>query len=81
MAVGGEEAEEKTDLSGAETLQPLKRELTDKLMKELYGSDLEWIADGRLVGMEQRESGDVPDFTMSNQRGYHWPPPDAVRAE
>ena len=50
--------------------------LEKKLMDNLYGDDLRWIRNGRLVGFEAPEKlTPKPDFGLYNQRGYHWPQP------
>lgn len=55
----------------AEILEKLKT----FLIKELYGEDLKWIKDGKLMGIKPGEPIKEADFGLINQRGYHWPPP------
>lgn len=66
--------QETTDLAGdphhAQTLEAL----TVRLIGELYGSDLAWIREGRLVGLPNREAGPRLNRDLSSQRGHHWPP-------
>jgi len=51
-------------------------ELEDILVSELYGNDLEWIKDGRLIGYKAPDTYNPKiDFGLYNQRGYHWPAP------
>lgn len=48
--------------------------LTAQLIAELYGSDLDWIRDGRLVGLPDRPVEPRRNRDLSSQRGHHWPP-------
>lgn len=45
------------------------------LMGEMYGSDLEWISDGTLVGVEPPDELPPLDRGLHGVRGIHWPPP------
>ena len=49
--------------------------LSEKLIDELYGGDLAWIADGKLVGLPERETVLGERRQWFSQRGNHWPPP------
>ncbi len=63
------------DLSSDPSLLPVLEELKGELARNLYGSDLSWISDGRFKGFAPPERSSSPDFGLYNQRGYHWPPP------
>ncbi len=47
------------------------------MKNEMYGSDLEWIQNEKLVGIKPHKTDSLPDFGLYNQRGYHWPTPVA----
>ena len=49
-------------------------ELTDLLVGRLYGSDLEWVKDGKLVGLLEVEGPSRPpaDRGLNNQRGWRF---------
>jgi arylsulfatase A-like enzyme len=67
--------QEMSDLIDAEDHQSVRLRLTKQLQSELYGSDLDWIRDGQLVGLPNQANEEVPDRTLSLQRGRHWPVP------
>ena len=67
--------QEMNDLSEAEAYAPLRQRLTALLRDELYGSDEEWLHDGELVGLPERECQPVENRELSGQRGLHWPLP------
>ncbi|MXX25182.1 MAG: sulfatase-like hydrolase/transferase, partial [Caldilineaceae bacterium SB0668_bin_21] len=67
--------QEMTDLSGSESHAALLQSLTALLVDELYGNDEEWLHDGQLVGLPQKEWQPVKNRELSGQRGLHWPPP------
>ena len=67
--------EELVDLAGDPQLQSVREQLTQRLLGELYGSDLDWIRDGELVGLDQPAHQPQPNRELSIQRGLHWPPP------
>ena len=64
-----------TDLSGRPEHEALLEELTQLLAGQLYGGDEEWVRDGKLVGLPNREFRPGPNRGLSSQRGHHWPPP------
>jgi hypothetical protein len=64
-----------TDLSGSPEHEALLEELTRLLIGQLYGGDEEWVRDGKLVGLPNREFRPGPNRGLSSQRGHHWPPP------
>jgi arylsulfatase A-like enzyme len=45
--------------------------LTELLVSELYGSDLEWVQDGQLVGCTAEEPGPLP-HRLAGQRGWRY---------
>ena len=67
--------QEMTDLSGSESHATLLQSLTALLVDELYGNDEEWLQEGQLVGLPQKEWQPVKNRELSGQRGLHWPPP------
>jgi arylsulfatase len=73
-----EDPAEMRDLSASPAHRDLRERLTERLTAELYGSDLEWVRDGALVGLPDREVSPVPPPGLAGQRGSHWPPPPAT---
>ena len=63
------------DISDSPTHQTVRAKLEGWLLESLYGSDLEWVKDGRLVGRPHRDCPPLPNRGLSLQRGIHWPPP------
>ncbi len=66
---------EKVNLIKDETVKKRADKLIENLKDELYGSDLQWIQDGKLIGIRACKVENLPDFGLYNQRGYHWPAP------
>ena len=60
--------------------QTLKR-LTTALIEQLNGSDLQWLRNGELTGIEEPQYVFRPTPGLFGQRGSHWPPPPASGAE
>jgi len=60
------------DLSDDPAAAPVRDRLTALLVEHLYGSDLEWLRDGKLVGLPDREWKPEPNRTLSGQRGWHF---------
>lgn len=48
------------------------------LVEELYGSDLDWIRDGELIGRPGRPYRWMPHRSLNSQRGDTWPPSPTV---
>jgi arylsulfatase A-like enzyme len=69
---------EMTDLARDPKCAKTLAELTGVLMSELYGSDLDWIADGKLTGKPDRPYHWAPHRSLNSQRGDGWPPSPAV---
>lgn len=53
----------------------IRRDLTDGLIAELYGSDLEYLRDGKLVGFSAATKMSTHDRDLYLQRGLQYPPP------
>lgn len=51
------------------------RQLSDRLIGELYNGDEAWVSNGQLVGIDEPEAKPQPNRNLSGQRGSHWPPP------
>ena len=66
---------ELTDLSDAPEADDVRRRMETLLAKQLYGSDLEWVRDGELVGVPDRTYRPGGNKDLGSQRGGHWPPP------
>jgi hypothetical protein len=65
---------ELNDLSAEPGRQALRRKLETALVAQLYGDDLAWVQDGRLVGMTAPELEMKRNRDLSGQRGLHFPP-------
>lgn len=63
---------ETRDLADDPAHAKVRQRLTQTLISELYGSDLEWVKDGRLVGMERPPVEPVDLRGLSNQRGLRF---------
>jgi arylsulfatase A-like enzyme len=63
------------DLSADESHASLRQQMVALLVAELYGNDQEWLQDGELVGLPDKEWQPVENRELSGQRGLHWPPP------
>ena len=66
--------QELTDLISQPDVIEVQQRLTGLLITECYGSDLELIQDGNLVGLAAPPS-EPPERGLSLQRGSHWPVP------
>ena len=71
----GADPREQTDLSDSTEHAGIRERLTGLLVDELYGDDLGWLAERRLVGLPEDSATGSPDRTLSLQRGRHWPVP------
>ena len=60
------------DLAGQAQCAQVQRDLTQLLVGELYGADLEWVRDGELAGLPDVEYVPVGDRTFRNQRGLRF---------
>lgn len=70
-----QDPEERTDLSKSSDHTRIRERLTEQLMGELYGDDEQWIQDGQLVGLPDKEYTRGPNRGLSGQRGTHNPMP------
>jgi arylsulfatase A-like enzyme len=76
-----EDSSEAVDLSESAEHVEICESLTQALIGELYGSDLDWLKDGELVGLPDEPCEPGPNRGLSIQRGVHWPPPPVVPPE
>jgi len=53
----------------------VRQRLETVLIEQLYGHDLEWVKNGKLVGMEAPVFRVEPNRAFSAQRGLHYPSP------
>lgn len=60
---------------GEEIYAEVEEKMASYLIENLYGEDLTWLKDGKLVGFEAPEFKSSPQYSLYNQRGYHWPAP------
>ena len=67
--------EEMRDLANEPAHAETLSRLTNLLIGELYGSDLAWLEDGKLIGRPNLAYEPRPNRSLSSQRGVHWPPP------
>lgn len=68
-----EDPRELNDLSDSPRHADILDRLTELLIRELYGNDLKWIEDGKLVGLPDGEYRPSANRNLSGQRGIHWP--------
>ena len=63
------------DLSDSLEHAETRQRLESLLMSQLYGVDLEWVEDGRLIGFDPPElPTSLDNRGLSGQRGAHYPP-------
>ena len=62
------------DLAHADTLSRLH----DLLIAQMYGVDLEWIHEDKLIGKPNRAYAWAPHRSLNSQRGDGWPPSPKV---
>lgn len=70
--------QELTELSGQAAHAATLERLTGLLVEQLYGEDLGWLKDGRLVGMPNKSFKLAPHRNLNSQRGDGWPPSPPV---
>ena len=63
---------EQCNLAGDPSLREVQDRLVGLLMGHLYGSDLEWVREGRLVGLTEREYVPTANRGLSGQRGWRF---------
>lgn len=66
---------ETRDLSDAAECADVRQRLTQALIAELYGADLDWVADGTLIGFDAPALPRAQNRDLSGQRGLHFPEP------
>jgi arylsulfatase len=69
-----EDPEECYDLVDLVEHDALLQELTAALVDQLYGSDMEWLQNGVLVGLPSEPFVAGANRGLTGQRGGHWPP-------
>lgn len=70
-----DDPEELVDLHSSQKHLSDRERLEAMLVGELYGGDLEFIQDGKLVGVADEVYEAGPNRGLTTQRGGHWPPP------
>ncbi|MBU3650708.1 MAG: arylsulfatase [Limnohabitans sp.] len=70
-----EDPKECHDLAAAPAHAAVRERLEAALIAQLYGSDLEWVQQGRLRGYPSDGTRISPDRQLSGQRGVHYPQP------
>jgi arylsulfatase len=63
------------NIAELEEFSRIRARLTDFLISNLYKGDEKWAVNGVLTGLPNKEAVFAPDFNLSGQRGYHFPPP------
>lgn len=66
-----EDPRELHDLADVPEHAPVRERLTGLLQEQLYGSDTEWLSDGKLVGLPDQAYVPRADRGLANQRGLH----------
>lgn len=73
-----EDAHEMIDLARDPDYTATLDRLLDTLVSEMYGVDLDWFDDGKLVGKPDRQYSWAPHRSLNSQRGDGWPPSPKV---
>ena len=60
------------NLAEEASLRRIRIELEKELIEHAYGSDLQWITDGELVGLDEKEYVFQPDRGLRGQRGWRF---------
>ena len=60
------------DLSDSAEHTETRHRLTEVLVENLYGPDLEWVRRGKLVGLPDAQPGGRPDRSFGSQRGLRF---------
>jgi arylsulfatase len=68
----GNDRDELLDVSEELAYVEARQRLTEFLVDKLYGTDLEWLDGGRLVGTPESSDAPTPDRGLANQRGYRF---------
>jgi hypothetical protein len=75
-----EDPRELHDRSADPERADVRARLEAALVEGAWGADLDWIRDGKLVGMPAREFRGGVNRGLSGQRGHHYPPPPIMDA-
>ncbi len=68
------------NLASSAGMRAVVERLTAFLLSNLYGDDVQWVKQGKLVGvMDANPANPGIDYGLNNQRGGHWPTPSASR--
>jgi arylsulfatase A-like enzyme len=67
-----EDPNEFMDLSADPDYAGVRQALTERLIEQLYGDDLNWIQDGELVGRPDKVYEPAPNHGLSGQRGWRF---------
>ena len=67
-----EDPDEMRDLSESGEHQAVRERLSEKLIKEMYAGDLEWVKDGKLVGLADKKYEPAPNRRLNGQRGWRF---------
>ena len=70
--------QELTNLSETQECSEILDRLKKHLIAELYGSDLDWVTDGKLTGKPDKTYHWAPHRSLNSQRGDGWPPSPRV---
>ncbi|MCP4404290.1 MAG: sulfatase-like hydrolase/transferase [bacterium] len=62
--------QEMQDLSGEPGYGDVRARLTELLIENLYGCDLDWVQDGKLIGIPDKEFIPAPNRNLNAQRGW-----------
>jgi arylsulfatase len=76
-----DDPEELADLSMSAEHAAHKGRMTEILISELYGSDLEFIQHGQLTGVADITYEPEAERGLRTQRGGHWPPPPSLHPD
>lgn len=69
---------ELSDIARAPENAATLRRLSEALITRLYGTDLDWINNGKLTGKPDRRYHWAPHRSLNSQRGDGWPPSPKV---
>jgi arylsulfatase A-like enzyme len=67
-----DDPDELHDLGADPALAGVRDRLTGALLGNLYGGDLEWIRDGKLVGLPDKAYEPRPERRLGGQRGWRF---------
>ena len=74
-----EDPQDLEDRADDPAYREIRSRLEAGLVGQLYGEDLGWLKDGRLVGFEPEAFSPKPNRALSGQRGVHYPQPPVDR--